>query len=891
MVLIIFLFERTLVKNLSIDSVVTYSLRSIGSSVFGRVSRVLTKLFFENKNTFNLAKKKKTLPTIRLDVSMKLHSGKAYPEIHVPSIVKEQLGIDVNEYGVDPSTRSEEYQKLSGIVKKCEQRFGGKGRKSCIGQVEDFIDLGFGYDLSDPFIDDAEGYELLVPSTLSTQHGGFYVNRGELEFCDVADDSENSGKSSRKQISTEAKKPKNVSGQLESHYRSNSSFKAAAKLKKKSLTTKHRSQIQILKKVPIKENKEKCEANDKHISDVINSIAQVDISAPEVHDSVIDGVILSVLDKQQTSAKKSAVSQSETVINKEHANGEKPRTSAESFNSASASGGAVANLPEATKKVTLVGQPPTLALNNRSPKSHKLPSAILKMNEQIEKLVGDHGKKVLFWNRQAVELLVKVSDMCSQCGLNKFERGAVFNDLSARVKVPRPELMAALKRMGRRSLNSNIRVSNSSSDIIQTADSSSNLPKRRNSEASLIAKNSENLVLPASNTFSNSQRLRQAIVKLKREVDAVMPNLLRDYKEICAEADKRKQEIMTAKSVTENDNFRPKTVYKPRKKFQWNVTVQNRLKELFTELAISTCLKPGNADSPQMENLDPFFDWLSTSVWPDSWMSSRELKKMFSVFFMQNRCVKEKAVCGVSPSNASNLSSPATAAASSSSSGIIIDLTTNGATAVSSPSNVKRPRVVETSLTHQSPISQMTSVLVGPSTSRSFDAPPTVKSNCQQAAAISGSTPASAMLTQNTAKVQLYQKMVQESGKLPPFPGAIKAHSMQQSLAVGGKYVGSGSVPFDATFIRMGASIGVFQSQQPGPSASPSSPITRSTLPHHHPLIGQPTMQATNFTWNRQTIGRQFLASRTTTPRQSTSVEGASSIRLSQSQQSGGGPS
>ncbi|OUC40102.1 hypothetical protein D917_00051 [Trichinella nativa] len=698
----------------------------------------------------SLAKKKKTLPTIRLDVSMKVHSGKAYPEIHLPSLVKEQLGIDVNEYGVDPSTRSEEYQKLSGIVKKCEQRFGGKGRKGCIGRVEDFIDLGFGYDLNDPFIDDAEGYELLVPSTLSTQHGGFYVNRGELEFCEMTDDHENPRKNSR--ISTEAKTSKNVGGQLESHYRSNS-FKAAAKLKKK-----------------------------RHISDVINSIAQVDISAPEVHDSIIDGIILSVLDKQ-TSAKKLPVSASETV-NKEPPNGDKSRTSAESFNLASASGGgggAVANLPEVTKKVTLVGQPPTLALNNRSPKCHKLPSAILKMNEQIEKLIGDHGKKVLFWNRQAVELLVKVSDMCSQCGLNKFERGAVFNDLSARVNVPRPELMAALKRMGRRSLNSNIRTSNSSSDVTQTvADSSPNLSQRCNSEGNLNAtKNADNFVLPGSNTFSNnSQRLRQAIIKLKREVDAVMPKLLRDYKEICAEADKRKQEIMTAKSVTVNDNLRPKTVYKPRKKFQWNVTVQNRLKELFTELAISTCLKPGNADSLQMENLDPFFDWLSTS---------------------------------------------------------------------------------------------------------------TVKSNCQQA--VSGSTPASSMLTQTTAKLQLYQKMVQESGKVPPFPSAIKAHSVQQSLAVGGKFV-AGSVPFDATFIRMGGTIGVFQSQHPGPSASPSSPITRNALPHHHhhPLIGQPTMQAVNFTWNRQSIGRQFLASRTTTPRQLASGEGAS-IRLPQSQPSGNGSS
>ncbi|XP_075575033.1 ubinuclein-1-like [Pelecanus crispus] len=71
---------------------------------------------------------------------------------------------------------------------------GGKRRRK--DRIQDL--MGYGYDESDSFIDNSEAYDELVPASLTTKYGGFYINSGTLQFRQASESEDDYVKEKKK---------------------------------------------------------------------------------------------------------------------------------------------------------------------------------------------------------------------------------------------------------------------------------------------------------------------------------------------------------------------------------------------------------------------------------------------------------------------------------------------------------------------------------------------------------------------------------------------------------------------------------------------------------------------------------------------------------------------
>ncbi|XP_028842171.1 ubinuclein-2b [Denticeps clupeoides] len=92
---------------------------------------------------------------------------------------------------LDPSDpfadETKERQEVEALARKFESKYGNSGKKKKKDRIQDLVDIGYGYDETDPFIDNSEAYDELVPASLTTKLGGFYINTGTLQFRAASD--------------------------------------------------------------------------------------------------------------------------------------------------------------------------------------------------------------------------------------------------------------------------------------------------------------------------------------------------------------------------------------------------------------------------------------------------------------------------------------------------------------------------------------------------------------------------------------------------------------------------------------------------------------------------------------------------------------------------------
>ncbi|XP_075035248.1 ubinuclein-1 isoform X2 [Mixophyes fleayi] len=127
--------------------------------------------------------------TVRIALSLFEPDQKRCPEFCYPELLKNLQGnskkIPSGETPQKkplnlPNYEEAERKEAEDLAQKFEEKYGKK--KLCRDRVQDLIDMGYGYDESDSFIDNSEAYDELVPASLTTKYGGFYINSGTLQF-------------------------------------------------------------------------------------------------------------------------------------------------------------------------------------------------------------------------------------------------------------------------------------------------------------------------------------------------------------------------------------------------------------------------------------------------------------------------------------------------------------------------------------------------------------------------------------------------------------------------------------------------------------------------------------------------------------------------------------
>uniref|UniRef100_A0A8C5X8T7 Ubinuclein 1 n=1 Tax=Malurus cyaneus samueli TaxID=2593467 RepID=A0A8C5X8T7_9PASS len=141
---------------------------------------------------------------VRITLTLFEPDHKRCPEFFYPDLLKSCRGKvkggssgDKKKDPADPFNDEEkERHKVEALARKFEEKYGGKKRRK--DRIQDLIDMGYGYDESDSFIDNSEAYDELVPASLTTKYGGFYINSGTLQFRQASESEDDYVKEKKK---------------------------------------------------------------------------------------------------------------------------------------------------------------------------------------------------------------------------------------------------------------------------------------------------------------------------------------------------------------------------------------------------------------------------------------------------------------------------------------------------------------------------------------------------------------------------------------------------------------------------------------------------------------------------------------------------------------------
>ncbi|XP_040216923.1 ubinuclein-2 isoform X3 [Rana temporaria] len=147
--------------------------------------------------------------TVRLELALSDPTDESCSEFSYRDLLQsEQRRIGVENPGQvklsesDPFNDEERERLEIEKMAKFEATYGRKSHRHRKDRMQDLLDIGYGYDETDPFIDNSEAYDELVPASLTTKYGGFYINTGTLQFRQASDSENEDFLESKKQTSS-----------------------------------------------------------------------------------------------------------------------------------------------------------------------------------------------------------------------------------------------------------------------------------------------------------------------------------------------------------------------------------------------------------------------------------------------------------------------------------------------------------------------------------------------------------------------------------------------------------------------------------------------------------------------------------------------------------------
>ncbi|XP_077195404.1 ubinuclein-2 isoform X2 [Paroedura picta] len=543
--------------------------------------------------------------TVRLELVLKDPTEESCVEFSYPELLlcgeprKKSTVIE------DPFNDEErERQEVEMLAKKFEAKYAGKTHKHRKDRLQDLIDIGYGYDETDPFIDNSEAYDELVPASLTTKYGGFYINTGTLQFRQASDseeedfiegkkhrpskvaklkDDEDRGMKKRKRKEEEAEKEKKprkmkVSKQLGvMALNSHKSEKKKKKLYKDTCTLS--AMIQKFHKE--KEAFKNKEMTQNCTTAVSNSAPNKLPAAPATAGNDISDLNLSVADpvlsifgstneRELLQEAESALEMLGDIDLDRLLDG---TSNGSPVSEPSGENGSTTQ-PSHTSEVLALKQVPALP--------EGLPAHLEKRIEDLRvaaKLFDEEGRKK-FFTQDMNNILLDIELQLQELSPNI--RSGVYAHLEAFVPCNKDTLIKRLKK-----LHLNVQ----------------------------------------------DDRLKEPLQKLKLAVISVMPDQLFKYQEDCQAHSQAKNAKLQAEderdkngSEEEDDEKPGKRVAGPRKKFHWDDTVRSLLCNLVKIKLGCYELEPNRSQTAE-DYLKTFMETEVKPLWPKGWMQARMLFK------------------------------------------------------------------------------------------------------------------------------------------------------------------------------------------------------------------------------------------------------------------------